>query len=303
MIESLVVALAKNRVPVAERSEFDEKQRADFTRVTGIKDTAHFPAPKIDLIRSAAHCATEAWSDCKPPLSDCVGVIYVTQSPGRLSPCNAMDVAHAIGVRNVPVFDVNQSCTGFVYGLKLAHALVAGRPDAWVMLCGADALRADPSDTASMIFSDAAFACVVAQSFEHPSFYFTNAPEYASALHAPVQGNLTMQGGQVLDASLKYVPDAVKKFENATGRHDFFVQHQPNLSMQKMIAKRSGYETGAPTTVEKFGNLSLCSIPAVLVSHESALLGARLLLAGYGAGFSVALASTRWSSKPVARFV
>ncbi len=277
MIEKLVVAVPKK---IIDRSGIDCK---DFERITGIKKTRRFSLGNV-------------WQLVVPALEKFRGVegieqiIVVTQSRTRNIPAMAIDVLSQLNLNpKIPVFDVNQSCSGFIYGLYLSCS-----SRRTLVVC-ADCLELDDSE---LIFSDA--ACVFV--FDHNSplnFSFHNDPNI-SALWADTDGYMRMDGGKVFDFVTKNIPPLIRELPMA----DYFCQHQANESMMKLVAKRAGYTDDQNLmSIHEYGNQSMVSIPTCLAYNEQKILGKEVLLAGYGAGFSAALTTIKWPAKSVSTII
>ncbi len=63
------------------------------------------------------------------------GIIVSTSSPDRMQPATATAVQHRLGAVNAFAFDINSVCSGSVYGISLADALIlSGRYDAILLI-------------------------------------------------------------------------------------------------------------------------------------------------------------------------
>lgn len=281
MIYALSAVVPKD---IVDRSSFDVEQVKSFERVTGIKKTRKFSGSSTELALLAVSGLTEALN------RQFIGaIIVVTQSPDRLSPAMAHDVAKQIRASSsIPVFDVNQSCTGFIYGLWLASVLYQSYGS--ILLVCVDRLKArDGLD--SLIFSDAAVACIINKQLSFPdSFKFHTDPSGAEKLHSDKEGYLCMKGGDVFDFVTKNIPGMLREFE----MEDTLVQHQANLSMMKLVDKRSGFQGRSIHTIHEYGNMSMCSIPVALASRVDDIRGKSVVLAGYGAGWSAAMTAIHY---------
>lgn len=287
MIESLSVVVAKD---LLDRSPFRPEELSSFESLTGIRKTRRWPGRAIDLAMEAVKGDMERIRGAR------IGaLVYLTQSPERSSPAMANDIARFLELPTyVPVFDVNQSCSGFVYGLWIASQLteVNGR----VLLVCSDMLRArDGLD--SLIFSDAAAACVVSGKASDAQWAFHTDGSGAEKLCADPERFLKMDGGAVFDFVTKTIPPLIKGMPSS----DILVQHQANESMMKMVERRSGFDGRSVHTIGEYGNMSMCSIPVACAAAEAELVGRIVTLCGYGAGWSAAACRLRWPSRPLAR--
>lgn len=259
------------------------------------------------------------------------GLIFVTQTPDHFQPGNAALLHGRLGLpEECLAFDVNQGCSGWVYGIYLAHTLIASGGCHKVLVVTGDTLSrcVHPLDRASVIlFGDAASATLVEASAEPCPAHFllrhrgssANAIVIPSgAFREPVSlenltatitdgdGNvrtrrdLAMDGGAVFNFTIRDIPplirDMLEAAKLASAEVDAFVLHQANRYLVQNVAKRAKVplELVPSGTVEAFGNVSSSSIPVAL-AHEvapmrSAPLTARILAAGFGVGLSWAAA-------------
>lgn len=299
MIEALYVAVPEYVYP---RDGFDPVKLAYFEKLTGIKKTRLWNLDAEQVISLGIK---------KFGLAQSVGhldsVIVVTQTPSRTSPCMAMTAVKELGLGpDVMAFDINQSCTGYVYGLHIAKVL-AGRT---LLIC-VDLLNLhEPGNEISV--SDLIFSQAV-------SFTVLNGYSGASAnlrcgykcfpegVDKLVRGlgdspQMKMDGPAIFDWATKEVPEFIMLGTSAFDAQALIL-HQANESMMDMIVKRSKFKGLVPKSIHEYGNASMNSIPITIAMHEKELLDKRLLLVGYGAGFSLAGAALAWPDKPVSQLI
>ncbi len=289
MIDALVVGVPSN---IVDRRLCNQRDLAEFERVTGIKKTRHYESDNTIamVLRTIKKCGLD--------FKGVDGVIVVTQSPDRLSPCMAVEVHRALDLpSSAPVIDVNHACDGFIMGLYLARWF----SQKTLLVC-VDRLRYAPSQIESLIFSDAVSLSIV--SFGDNSFDFYTQPNIAD-LYCGLHGDMEMNGPAVFDFATTKVPPMIKNFKQKLGWPiDFLVPHQANLTMNKIIELRSGFKDKCLYSIEEYGNQSMNSIPTALAMNENKILGKNLLLCGFGAGYTAALAYLpHWSDFPISRIV
>lgn len=285
MIEHLTIGVPKE---LRDRSYINQESLAKFEKVTGIYKTRRSELSTLEMI-----CKT---LDSAMIPRNVGGVIVVTQSPHRSSPCLAVSVHEHLGLNAwVPAFDVNHACDGYILGLYLARRLAMS-----IILICADRLRFGNTDTESLIFSDSVSVTVV-RGGETPETWFHTDGKHADKIHCTNEFGddiMHMDGDFVFDYVTRLVPGMVKDFQR---KHpcDVLIPHQANKSMNRLIESRSGFTGRTMYSIEEYGNQSMNSIPTNIAVNESKLLGKDLLLCGFGAGMSVALMKIRWSSIPV----
>ena len=65
-------------------------------------------------------------------------VIFATMTPDRVLPGNGPLLQAALGLRDIPTFDIRQQCSGFLYGLELADLFIQSGRYRRVLLVGAE---------------------------------------------------------------------------------------------------------------------------------------------------------------------
>lgn len=251
-------------------------------------------------------------------------IIFVTQTPDHFQPGNAALLHGRMGFpTKTAAFDVGLGCSGYVYGLWLAHSLVASGGCERVLLLAGDTLSrcVHPRDRAvAALFGDAGTATLIEQAADSHSWFSLHADgrgakhimipaggfrEPASAAAAEevtdtdgntrTRLNLCMNGGEVFNFSIKVEPGAVQEILDFSGVSvadvDYFVFHQANRYIVTNIARRLKLPLAkVPSdTVARFGNQSGASIPATICDAcAEAVRGTQrtLVLSGFGVGLS-----------------
>lgn len=252
-------------------------------------------------------------------------IIVSTSTPDSPQPPTAALVQHALGAYGAACFDLNVVCSGFVYGIALATALLTARRGAHALVIGADVysriLNFDDRAT-SVLLGDGAGAIVlgpvpagygVLETGLHTrgdAHELIRVPAGGSRLptsHQTVDAGghyFTMNGRKVAEFVLDEVPPAiVDLFERAnvhTEEIDHFVPHQPNGNLLDDLVAKAGLD-GVTThrTLEKYGNVGSACIPVTLDEANRAgaiKRGDLLLLAGFGGGMSIGTCLVRWSA-------
>ncbi|MEO8923322.1 MAG: beta-ketoacyl-ACP synthase III [Caldimonas sp.] len=304
--------LPPNRVSnaaLAERLAADGIDTSDdwIVERTGIR-FRHFAEPTVtcsDLGAEAARRALAA-ADCDPQSIDLV--IVATSTPDMVFPSAACMVQEKLGMHGCAAFDVQAVCSGFVYALSLADAMIKVGTATKALVIGSEVFSRilDFKDRSTcVLFGDGAGA-VVLEASETPGIL-------ASELHADgryvgilcVPG--TVSGGKVLgDPLLKMDGPAVFKLAVSVldkvarsvlvkaGRSeadiDWLIPHQANIRIMQSTAKKLKL---APdkliATVDRHGNTSAASIPLALddaVRAGTIVRGDTVMLEGVGGGFT-----------------
>ena len=268
----------------------------------------HFAAADVcssDLASEAARCAIDA---AGLQAADIDLIIVATSTPDMVFPSVACILQHKLGIAGCPAFDVQAVCSGFVYALTVADAMIKTGTAKRALVVGAEVFSRilDFSDrTTCVLFGDGAGA-VVLEASDEPGLL-------ASDLHADgkyvdilcVPGHVS--GGKVLgDPVLKMDGQAVFKLAvsvlesaaratlakaNLTDADiDWLIPHQANIRIMQSTAKKLRVPMEKLiVTVDQHGNTSAASIPLALdaaVRSGQVKRGDNVMLEGVGGGFT-----------------
>ena len=261
-------------------------------------------------------------------------LIFCTQSPDYFLPASACTMQARLGLRtSCGALDINQGCSGFVYGLALAKSLVEAGTASCVLLVTADTYSKflHPRDrTVRTIFGDGAAATLVVRSDAEDEaigpFVMGTDGRGACQLIVPVGGlrrrpnpetgvateaeggswrseqNLYMNGPEIFNFTLSAVPSVVEQLlrkANGGPPVDYFVFHQANRFMLERLRNKLKI---APDKfcidMEDCGNTVSSTIPLALERARQGgqiTSGQRIMLVGFGVGYSWAAAMIRVS--------
>lgn len=274
---------------------------------TGIH-ARHFAAPGVtssDLGTEAALAALDA-AGLKPEDIDLI--IVATSTPDMVFPSTASIIQHKLGLAGCPAFDVQAVCSGFVYAIGVATAMLRDGAARRALVIGAEVFSRilDFSDrTTCVLFGDGAGA-VVLETSEVPGIlaYRLHADgNYRDILCTPgtvaggqVLGSplLRMDGQAVFKLAVKVLGDVADEVLEAAGKEaadiDWLIPHQANIRIMRGTARKLKL---APErlveTVHEHGNTSAASIGLALdvaVRGGQVQRGDTLLLEGVGGGFT-----------------
>ncbi|MEO7886077.1 MAG: beta-ketoacyl-ACP synthase III [Polaromonas sp.] len=274
---------------------------------TGIR-ARHFAAADVTSSDLGVEAAKNALQAAGLLPSDIDLIIVATSTPDMVFPSAACILQNKLGIAGCPAFDMQAVCSGFVYALTVADAMIRTGSATKALVVGAEVFSRilDFSDrTTCVLFGDGAGA-VVLEASETPGIL-------ASDLHADgkhvgilcVPGNVS--GGQILgDPLLKMDGQAVFKLAvgvlesaaratlakaNMTDADiDWLIPHQANIRIMQSTAKKLKMPLEKLiVTVDQHGNTSAASIPLALdVAVRSGKIkkGDTLMLEGVGGGFT-----------------
>jgi 3-oxoacyl-[acyl-carrier-protein] synthase-3 len=274
---------------------------------TGIR-ARHFAAPDVTSSDLGVEAAKNALQAAGLQASDIDLIIVATSTPDMVFPSAACILQNKLGIAGCAAFDVQAVCSGFVYALTVADAMIKTGSASKALVIGAEVFSRilDFSDrTTCVLFGDGAGA-VVLEASDTPGIL-------ASDLHADgkhvgilcVPGNVS--GGQILgDPLLKMDGQAVFKLAvgvlesaaratlakaNLTDADiDWLIPHQANIRIMQSTAKKLKMPLEKLiVTVDQHGNTSAASIPLALdsaVRSGKIKKGDTLMLEGVGGGFT-----------------
>ncbi|CAH8242030.1 MULTISPECIES: 3-oxoacyl-[acyl-carrier-protein] synthase III C-terminal domain-containing protein [Vibrio] len=256
------------------------------------------------------------------------GLIFVTQTPDHFQPSNAA-IAHGRLelTTDVASFDVSLGCSGYVYGLWLAHMMVETGACSNILLLAGDTLSVCVNKrdrSTAPLFGDAGSATLIKRGSQVNNSFFSlhtdgsgyeNIIQPAGAFRLPVSektqqttvdedgnhrsdNNLKMNGAEVFNFSIKREPESIKEILEYSSKSleaiDYVFFHQANQYIISNIVRRVKLDKNkAPSDiVKKYGNQSSASIPCAIChtlgdKEEKAV---EVLLSGFGVGLSWASA-------------
>jgi len=239
------------------------------------------------------------------------GLILVTQTPDYLAPSTAIIIQNKLGLKKETVaFDINLGCSGYVNGLNVCYSLIESGLENILLLTGDTASKyVDPKDhTIAPIMGDAGSATLISRNKEIESASFFNLYSDGSGFDALSikDGNhyseeykskpyMKMDGKAVFNFTIQRVPSCISNILESTRVEasdiDFFVLHQPNKYILKMVQKKLGLTDGKipMKTQSIYGNQNSSSIPGTIngfLSKEFTDEKLKLLFCGFGIGLS-----------------
>ena len=274
---------------------------------TGIR-ARHFAEADVtasDLAAEAARAALAA-ADCDASRIDLI--IVATSTPDMVFPSAACLVQRKLGIAGCAAFDVQAVCSGFVYALTVADAMIRTGAANKALVVGAEVFSRilDFDDrTTCVLFGDGAGA-VVLEASDTPGLL-------ASELHADgrhveilcvpgtVAGGkvigdplLKMDGQAVFKLAVGVLEDVARSVLAKAGRTDadidWLVPHQANIRIMQSTAKKLKLPLDKLiATVDEHGNTSAASIPLALdvaVKDGRIKSGDTVMLEGVGGGFT-----------------
>ncbi|WP_100934747.1 ketoacyl-ACP synthase III [Candidatus Chlamydia corallus] len=245
---------------------------------------------------------------------DCI--VFSTAAPDYIFPSSGALAQAYLGIEEVPTFDCQAACTGYLYGLSVAKAYVESDTYNYVLLIAADKLSSFVNYTdrnTCVLFGDGGAACVVGKSrpgsLEINRLCLGADGKLGELLSLPAGGSrfpaseetlksgkhfIAMEGKEVFKHAVRRMETAAKNSIVLAGIQeediDWFVPHQANERIIDALAKRFDIdESRVFKSLHKYGNTAASSVGIALdelVHTESVKLHDYLLLAAFGGGLS-----------------
>ncbi len=304
---------------------------------TGI-EARRFAEEGVGTSELAEHATRAALESAGLVATDLDMILFATLSPEYAFPGSGVLLQRRLGVaeaetpRLIPAMDIRNQCSGFLYGLCTANAMVRSGAAKHVLLVGAETHSAaldltTRGRTVSSLFGDGAGAVVVSATEEDRGIRGVHLG--ADGRHAEVlcqkvwditkrpfipldeegRGRVEpehmwahMDGRKVFRAAVMAMSGALIEACQHAGVElaevDLFVFHQANLRINQYVAEQLGIP-GDKTVhnIQRYGNTTAATIPILLAEAEASgrlKPGMTVALAAFGSGFTWGSALIRW---------
>ena len=291
---------------------------------SGIRER-HIAAPGEMTSDMAVHAARLALADAKLQPADIDLLVIATITPDMPMPATACSVQHKLGLStSTACFDLNAACSGFIYALDTACAMVGSGRYRHALVIGVEKLSSivDWTDrTTCVLFGDGAGAAVIGAS-ARPAVGLLGAKlgSYGNCvdlLCIPAGGSntpastaslasrdhfLKMKGKEVFKYAVRGMEEAARDILEqhgiAANQINLVIPHQANLRIIESIAQYLELPMERFfVNLDRYGNTSAASIPIALDEARRAGRinpGDLTLLVAFGAGLTYGSALIRW---------
>ncbi len=236
-------------------------------------------------------------------------LIVATSTPDMVFPSTATIVQRKLGITNgSPAFDMQAVCSGFIYALTVADAMIRAGSARHALVIGAEVFSRilDFNDrTTCVLFGDGAGAVVLSAS-DAPGIVATDmhadgrhldilcVPGHVSGGQVTGEPLLRMDGQAVFKLAVGVLEETARAVLAKAGRTeadiDWLIPHQANIRIMNSTARKLKLPMDKViVTVDQHGNTSAASIPLALdhgVRTGQVQRGQTLLLEGVGGGFT-----------------
>jgi 3-oxoacyl-[acyl-carrier-protein] synthase-3 len=215
-------------------------------------------------------------------------------------PSVATRLQHRLGIKNIPSFDINAACTGFIYALHLADIFIRSGQYCCIAIVCAERMSSliDWKDRSTCIlFGDGAGAMVLERSTSPGirSCHIYADGQYGDLLyHDPVRNAVIMDGNKVFKIAVKtlgrIIDETLASHNMQHSDIDWLIPHQANLRIIQAVAQNSNVPNDRVIiTIDQHANTSSASIPLALdsaIRSNRIQHGETILLVAFGAGFT-----------------
>lgn len=294
-----------------------------ITTRTGIKER-HIVEGDVAASDLALVAAKEALEDSHLTINDIDQIMVATVTPDHFFPSTACTLQEKLGAQGNSALDLGAACSGFVYGMAMAGAMISSRLLDRVLLIGVETLSKIlnwKDRGTSVLFGDGAGAAVLGPSDDDErgllSVKMVSDGAAGSLLELPAGGSRMPPTHDTIDREMHYIKmrgnevfkyavramyevarDALAKAGQEVSDVDLLIPHQANLRIISATAKRLGIPMEKVfVNVNRYGNTSAASIPLALneARREGRIKDGDLVeLVTFGAGFTWAGAVIRW---------
>lgn len=311
--------LPKRVLTNAELSRMVDTSNAWIVERTGIRERRIAADGELtsDL---AVKAARGALASARREAADIDLIVLATATPDETFPATATRVQAALGITRGAAFDVQAVCSGFVYALTTADALVKTGQARRALVIGAETFSRilDWEDRSTcVLFGDGAGAVVLEQARGPAgprtrgvlSAYLRSDGRFADLLHVDggpsktrTVGHLRMRGREVFRHAVVNLSEAIMGALKTAGLTiadvDWFVPHQANQRIIDGTVRKLGIAADrVVSTVARHGNTSAASVPLALhaaVSDGRIKRGDLVLMEAMGGGLTWGASLVRW---------
>jgi 3-oxoacyl-[acyl-carrier-protein] synthase III len=274
---------------------------------TGIQ-ARHFADDDVSCSDLAVQAARQALHASGCSMQDIDLIIVATSTPDMVFPSTATIVQHKLGGVGSAAFDVQAVCSGFIYAMTVADAMLRAGTCRRALVIGAEVFSRilDFTDrTTCVLFGDGAGA-VVLEASDTPGILACDihadgkhrdilcVPGHVSGGKITGDPLLKMDGQAVFKLAVGVLEEtaraSLEKAQLQASDIDWLIPHQANIRIMQSTAKKLRVPLDkVVVTVDQHGNTSAASIPLALdvaVRDGRIQRGHTLLLEGVGGGFT-----------------
>ena len=269
----------------------------------------------------AVEACEKALEDAGKKAEDVDLILVASVSSKERFPCLACQVQDRIGAKKAAAFNISAACAGFLISLNTAYCYLKSGMYQNALIVGAEALSGitDWKDRSTcVLFGDGAGAVYVEWKKDHIYIPMqgsdgaggsslccesvTGSNPFQEVAEKKEDGFLKMDGQTVYRFAVTKVPQCIRsvldKGKISAEDVDLFVLHQANIRIIEAVAKRMKQPLEKfPVNIDRNGNISAACLPVLIdeLNQQGKLKrGQKIVLSGFGAGFTFAAAFLEW---------
>lgn len=293
---------------------------------TGIRER-HIAAPDDSAATLAVVAGREALTRAGLAATDLDLIIVATVTGDYTFPATANLVQDALGAR-CPAFDIQAACSGWLYGLVMAHQFLTAGAMKHILVIGVEVLSKITNfqdRQTCVLFGDGAGAAVLAASDEPGGVLgWTLGSDGArpERLYRPAGGSrlpitkdnvaapeayINMMGSEVFKFATRIMGTAMEEALTNAGLTaqdiDLFIPHQANLRIIEAATRRLNLPAEKVfVNLQYYGNTSAAAIPIALceaIDQGRITPGSQIGMVAFGAGLTWAAVALKWTAPVV----
>ncbi len=304
-------------------AEFPDMKIREMTRLTGV-ESRHVTAEDETSVDMGVQAAERLFAEHNISREIIDYVIFCSAGGDYITPASACLVQDRLKLsQQCGAVDINQGCTGYLYGLSFAEGLIASGNAENILLINSEAITKmiHPQDKANRaIFGDAGAATWIHKGDGNLKSRFVFGtdgsrydqiiikhgrerfplPEFEEEDFVDDRGNIRnhknfyMNGAEVFNFSVQKAPELVnallEQHHLSPEQIDHYIFHQANAIIVETIGKKLKIpREKLVLEINDTGNTVSATIPIALkksIDKGRVKRGDKLLLAGFGVGFS-----------------
>ncbi len=296
---------------------------------TGIKERRFFTYGKETNASMATAASRQAIERAGMQPADIELIVFATITPDYFFPGSGFLMQRELGLETIPVIDIREQCSGFVYALSIADQFIKTGMYQNVLVVGSEIQstwtdKSTKGRNVAVIFGDGAGAVVLQATDDdrhcilsthlHADGRFaedlyikepgSSRPDRAATKAMIDEGgfDVVMNGNAVFKHAVVRFSEVINESLETNGLTindvSLLVPHQANIRISEFVRQQMGFaEDKVMNNIEKYGNTTAASIPIALAeAWEQGRVkdGDLICLAAFGSGFTWASALIRW---------
>ncbi len=294
-----------------------------ITSRTGMKERriAHVPLSDLGHVAAARALASAGREADALDL-----IIFGSTTFDQMCPNAASRVQELLGAKRAACMDVNTACTGFMYGLTVASAMIKSGTIERACCIGGETISPimdwNNRDVA-VLFGDGAAAAIVERTDEEEGLMGESlgcfgeirdvltvhgwGTRYANDGTVLGQTNWQFEGQEIFKRAVSGMGAAAKNVLEKVGLTkedvDLVVPHQANLRIIDALSRRIGIEKEKVyVNIHRYGNMSAATTPVALteaLEEGRVRPGDTILMPAFGGGLTWCAHLIKWGNREI----